>query len=153
MAICLIQGTSHGTGHDRNVVDAAGIECSLDQGAGREWGMVLVQVSDLQYALVGQHFGEAVGTEHQQVTGEDFERKKIAVQDKAKPYRPGQDVPVRMACGLFRSEAAVAHIVVNEGMVSSQLRDASRSDEIGPAVADIENQEAGGGLREQVGHH
>ena len=53
MDISLIGHTSHGAGHDRNVVDAAGIERSLDQGTGREWWMVFVRVSDLQYALVG----------------------------------------------------------------------------------------------------
>lgn len=89
MDISLIRCAGHGAGNHGNVVDAARINCGLDQGMGCEGGIVSVRVRDLQEALVRQHVAEAVGTEQQQIAGAEFERKEIAVHGDAKPYRPG----------------------------------------------------------------
>lgn len=153
MDISLIGEARHGAGHDGDVIDATVIECRLDQGLGHEGGIVSVRMCDFLYAFVRQHFGEPVGTEQHHIADEDVDRNEIALQDRFEPYGPGQDVAVRMPGGLLSSEAALAHIVVNEGVVPSQLRDASLSDQIRPAVADIEHQESGGGQSHQVRHH
>ena len=153
MDISLIDETGHGAGHDGDVVDAAGINRRLDQGLGREGGTVSMRLCNFEYVFVRQHFGEPVGTEQQHIADEDVDRKEIDLQDWFKPDRTGQHVAVWMAGSLLRSEAALAHIVVNEGVVSGQLRDASRPDEIRPTVADIEHKESRGGQRHQMGHH
>ena len=52
MDICLIGSVHHRAGHDRTVVDAAGIERRLDQGFAREEGIISLRVCDLFYVLV-----------------------------------------------------------------------------------------------------
>lgn len=54
-----------------------------------------------------------------------------------------------MPGSLLNSEAILAYVIVNEGVVTSNLRKVSRSDQIGSAVADIQHKElrAGRGFR------
>lgn len=52
MDICLIGWVHHRTGHDRTVVDAAGIERRLDQGFAREEGIISLRVCDFLSVLV-----------------------------------------------------------------------------------------------------
>lgn len=145
MDICLIGQAGHGAGHDGDIIDAAGIERRLNEGLSREGGIVSMRKGDLQNAFVRQHVGESVGTEQQHIADADIDGKEIALDDRSKPDRPSQDVTVRMPGRLLRSEAALAHRVVNQGVVASQLRGVPRPDEIGPAVADIEHEESRGG--------
>ncbi len=59
---------------------------------------------------------------------------------------------VRMTGRLIGCEAALAHILVHEGMVTSQLPDVFRSEEIGPAVVAIQHKEreAGRDIRRAI---
>ena len=59
---------------------------------------------------------------------------------------------VRMTGHLLGCKAALAHIVVHEGMVASQLPDVFRSEEIGPAVIAIQHKEreAGRDIRRAI---
>lgn len=52
MDICLIGWVHHRTGHDRTVVDAAGIERRLDQSFGPEEGNISLRVYDFLSVLI-----------------------------------------------------------------------------------------------------
>lgn len=44
-----------------------------------------------------------------------------------------------MACGLRRCEAPVTDVLFNQGMVPCELREGAGSDQVGPAIADVQN--------------
>ena len=96
--------------------------------------------------------GQSVGTQQQPIADEDIGRNKIALQDRFKPGRQGQDMAVRMTGCLLGREAAFAHITVHEGVVASQLPDVSRSEEIAPTVVAIQHKEreAGRDIRRAI---
>lgn len=75
MAICLTGELSNGASHHCHVVDSSTLERCLDQCSGGVRGIVGVGEHSPENVLVGQHVGEAVRAEQQQVTAPQVMRK------------------------------------------------------------------------------
>src|SRR2546423_5186568 len=101
---------------DGHVVDSAVGVGSVDQllGGGVQSGGLL---EDRLHHLVGDHAGEAVGAEHEDVAGLRLEGTDLHVDDLLLPQRAQDDVLLRERLRLLRGDLAQPEVLLDQRVV------------------------------------
>ncbi len=124
----------------RDVVPAAGAVGFVDQSLSR--GVELLGAGqDLGHALLGDHRGQAVAAQQQQIAAAHRVGPGIDIYVRLGPQGPGDDRALRVLGRLFLGQFPASDQLVDERMILSQPRKRAVAKEVGPAVADVGNRE------------
>ena len=123
--------------HDRDVVPPAGLVGLVDQRVAPPRRAICVGREDLRTRLLGDHRGEAVAAEQQDVPGAHRIGPRVDLDLGLGAQRARDDRPLRMLGRLGLGQLSLADQLVDQRVVLGEALQLAVAEQVGAAVADV----------------